>query len=128
MLQKWHFFCCKTDAEEAPQSRLIEPSYKPPLKMATTDGYLLLWRLHLVKIDGLDICGGVCLVALFMNALNLTLFQANLVFKATYAGRTMFSDALRFDMYRKECECQFCYFQQSTPKPALSLSPFVPQH
>ena len=69
------FFCCRAEQTE-PARRQLEPTYKPPAAP------ILLWKLQLLQVRGLQISAGT------------------LVFKASYSGRSMYSDPLRLD----DCE------------------------
>lgn len=50
-MQATQFLCCRNEPNDPPSGRLIEPTaYKPSRDMAADR--ILLWKLHLVELDG----------------------------------------------------------------------------
>lgn len=76
------FLCCRYESEEMPAGRLIEPP-KAEEPLEDVEEEVLLWSLTATAVEGLEWSG-----------------PAAFVFKASYAGRAMYSETLEMDDYR----------------------------
>mmetsp|Transcript_21906 Transcript_21906/g.67432 ORF Transcript_21906/g.67432 Transcript_21906/m.67432 type:complete len:185 (-) Transcript_21906:238-792(-) len=108
------FFCCRSEGEEAPKGvKLIEPP-KSRARAASSfaddddDDDDFSWKVSLEEIDGLEWRG-----------------RADFFVKATYAGRSMYSETLTFDDYRPgPLALGRPYVFRNSPRAPLSVALF----